>query len=81
MVSKLLERLVAKQLVVYLRDNGLLPDLQLAYLSHRSTKTAVLLTVLSDILMVFDSGINLADLMILDIAAAFDDHATLLQRL
>ena len=42
MVSKLLERLVAKQLVVYLKDNGLLPDLQSAYLARRSTETAVL---------------------------------------
>ena len=29
--SKLLERIVAKQLVKYLKDNGLLPDLQSAY--------------------------------------------------
>jgi hypothetical protein len=41
-VSKLLERLVAKQLLVYLKDYGLLPDLQSAYLTHRSTETAVL---------------------------------------
>ena len=80
-VSKLLERLVAKQLVAYLKDNGLLPDLQSAYLTHRSTETAVL-KVLSDILMALDSG-NLAILMMLDLSAAFDsvDHATLLQRL
>ena len=32
-LSKLLERLVAKQLVTYLRDNSLLPDRQSAYLS------------------------------------------------
>lgn len=31
-VSKLLERLVAKRLVMYLKNNGLLPDLQSAYL-------------------------------------------------
>jgi len=30
-VSKLLERLVCKQLVTYLRDNGLFPDRQSAY--------------------------------------------------
>lgn len=80
-VSKLLERLVAKQLLVYLKDNGLLPDLQSAYLTHRSTETAVL-KVLSDILMALDSG-NLAVLMMLDLSAAFDsvDHSTLLQRL
>ena len=78
-VSKLLERLVAKQLVVYLKDNGLLPDLQSAYLARRSTETAVL-KVLSDILMALDPG-NLAVLMLLDLSAAFDsvDHTTLLQ--
>ena len=31
MLSKLFERLVAKQLVVYLKDNDLLPDRQSAY--------------------------------------------------
>jgi len=36
-VSKFLERLVTKQLVVYLKDTGLLPDLQSAYLAHCST--------------------------------------------
>lgn len=80
-LSELLERLVAKQLVVYLKDNGLLPDLQSAYIARRSTETAVL-KVLSDILMALDSG-NLAILMMLDLSAAFDsvDHTTLLQRL
>jgi len=36
-LSKLLERLVAKQLVTYLRDNSLLLDRQSAYRSHHST--------------------------------------------
>ena len=69
------------QLVIYLKDKGLLPDLQSAYLARRSAETAVL-KVLSDILMVLDSG-NLAVLMLLDLSAAFDsvDHTTLLQRL
>ena len=69
-VSKLLEQLVAKQLVVYLKDNGLLSDLQSAYLARRSTETAVL-KVSSDILMALASG-NLAVLMLLDLYAAFD---------
>ena len=73
--------IVAKQLVVYPKDNGLLPDLQSAYLARRSTETAVL-KVLSEILMALDSG-NLAVMMLLDLSAAFDsvDHITLLQRL
>ena len=80
-LSKLLERLVAKQLVAYLKDNDLLPDRQSAHRAHHSTETAVL-RVLSDILLALDSG-NLAVLTLLDLSAAFDsvDHATLLQRL
>ena len=80
-VSKLLERLVAKQLVSYLKDNDLLPDLQSAYRSNHSTETAVL-KVLADILLALDSG-DLAALVLLDLSAAFDsvDHDTLLQRL
>jgi len=80
-VSKLLERLVSKQLMRYLDDNDLLPDLQSAYRGHHSTETAVL-KVLSDILSALDTG-NLAMLTLLDLSAAFDsvDHNTLLQRL
>jgi len=80
-LSKLLERLVSNQLLQYLKDNGLLPDLQSAYRVHYSTET-VLLKVLSDILLALDSG-NLAMLTLLDLSAAFDsvDHDTLLQRL
>ena len=47
-VSKLLERLVSSQLVKYLKDNDLLPDLQSAYRAMHSTETAVL-KVLADI--------------------------------
>ena len=39
--SKLLERLVAKQLVDYLTESELLPKLQSAYRAHHSTETAV----------------------------------------
>ena len=77
----MLERLVSKQLVGYLKKNGLLPDLQSAYKAHNSTETAVL-KVLSDILLALDSG-DVGVLMMLDLSAAFDsvDHATLLSRL
>ena len=80
-ISKLLERVVSKQLVRYLRDNDLFPDLQSAYRTHHSTETAIL-KVLSDILLALDSG-DLGMLMLLDLSAAFDsvDHNTLLQRL
>ena len=49
--SKLLERLVAQQLIDYFRGAGLLPDLQSAYRAFNSTETAVL-RVISDVLKV-----------------------------
>ena len=72
---------MSEQLLVYLKENNLLPSRQSAYRAHHSTKTAVL-KVLSDIMLALDSG-NIAVLALLDLSAAFDsvDHATLLQRL
>ena len=80
-MSKLLERLVARQLLGYLTKSQLLPELQSAYRAKHSTETAVL-KVLSDILQALDTG-DLAALTLLDLSAAFDtvDHATLLHRL
>ena len=79
--SKLLERLVAQQLLHYLNSSGLLPDLQSAFRAHHSTETAVL-KVLGDILRALDKG-DLAMLTLLDLSAAFDtvDHTTLIRRL
>jgi len=82
-LSKLLERLVARQLIDYLTMFKLLPELQSAYRAHHSTETAVLMVgLLGDILSAVDSG-DLAVLTLLDLSAAFDtvDHATLLRRL
>jgi len=80
-LSKLLERLVARQLLDFLTTARLLPDLQSAYRAYHSTETAML-KVLSDILLAVDSG-NLAILALLDLSAAFDtvDHTILLRRL
>lgn len=80
-LSKLLERLVAKQLLEYLTKKRLIPELQSAYRAYHSTETAVL-KVLSDILRAVDSG-DLALLALLDLSAAFDtvDHTILLRRL
>ena len=80
-LSKLLERLVARQLLEYLTAAGLLPALQSAYRAYHSTETAVL-KVLSDILLAVDQG-DLAVLTLLDLSAASDtvDHAILLRRL
>ena len=76
-LSKTLERLVARQLLDYLYA----ADLQSAYRANHSTETAVL-KVLSDILRAVDGG-DLAALALLDLSAAFDtvDHETLLHRL
>ena len=64
-MSKLLERLVAKQLVGYLTASGLLPRLQSAFCAHHSTETAVL-RVMTVILRALDTG-NLAVLTLLDL--------------
>jgi Reverse transcriptase (RNA-dependent DNA polymerase) len=79
-ISKLLERLVCKQLLIYLKESNLLPTLQSAYSQYYSTETAVL-KVVSDILSALDYG-NLSVLALLDLSAAFYriDHSTLLQR-
>lgn len=80
-LSKLLERLVARQLLDYLNAAGLLPELQSAYRAHHLTETAVV-RILSDILLALDTG-DLCMLTLLDLSAAFDtvDHDTLLRRL
>jgi len=80
-LSKLLERLVARQLLAYLNTSGLLPRLQSAYHVGHSTETAVL-NVLSDILLAINAG-DLSALVLLDMSAAFDtvDYTILLQRL
>ena len=80
-LSKLLERLVASQLMDYMSSANLLPALQSGFRPGHSTETAVL-RVLSDILLAVDRG-DLAALILLDMTAAFDtvDHDILLQRL
>ena len=78
---KLLERVVSKQLVKYLKDNDLLPDHQSVYRVNRSTETTVL-KVPADILLALDSR-DLAMLTLLDLSAAFDcvDHDAFPRRL
>ena len=80
-LSKLLERLVARQLVGYLDRADLMPTLQSAYRAHHSTETAVL-KVMGDLLRMVDKG-DVAVLALLDLSAAFDtvDHEILLRRL
>ena len=69
-LSKLLERLVARQLMDYLSFADLLQSLQSGFRPVHSTETAVL-RVLSDILQAVDRG-DSAALILLDLSAAFD---------
>jgi len=80
-ISKLLQRLVARRLLKYLTVNSLLPRFRSAYRPHHSVETAVV-KVLADILLEIDKG-DLACLALLDLSAAFDsvDHGVLLQRI
>ena len=80
-VSKLLERAVHAQLLMYLNENELLPSVQSAYRQFFSTETAVL-KVVSDVLTAMDRG-QITLLGTFDLSAAFDtvDHAILLKRL
>jgi len=79
-ISKLLEKLVARQLLAHL-NSGFLPRLQSAYRTNRSTETTVL-KVLSDILLDIDAG-DLLALVLPDLSTAFVTmaHGILLQRL
>ena len=80
-ISKVLERVVSKQLNSHLESQSLKENLQSAYRSNHSTETA-LLRVANDTLMAIDKQ-NCVALILLDLSAAFDtvDHITLLNRL
>ena len=75
------ERLVCRQLVAYLEQNGLLPELQSAYRRRHSTETVVLKMV-TDFLLAADRG-DVTLLSLLDLSAAFDtvDYDILINRL
>ena len=80
-MSKLIERMVCRQVTSFLEGNGLLPKHQSGFRARHSTETAVL-KVLSDILAAADDG-RVTLLGLLDMSAAFDtvDHQILLHRL
>ena len=79
--SKVLERVVARQLTNYMSDHHLHEPMQSAYKRFHSTETA-LLRVHNDIMWTMEKqGITI--LVLLDLSAAFDtiDHKVLLARM
>jgi hypothetical protein len=80
-LSKVLEKIVASQLMSHLYEHHLLDPLQSAYRKGHSTETA-LLKIKSDVDAILDEGDGVA-LVLLDLSCAFDtlDHATLIKRM
>ena len=80
-LGKVLEKVVAKQLMQHITEHNIHDDLQSAYRVGCSTETA-LLKIKSDIDQVLDEGDDVL-LVLLDLSAAFDtiDHEILLHRL
>ena len=80
-LSKILEKVVLRQLPNHLLTNDLFYFHQSAYRASHSTETA-LLKIVNDLLSAFDED-KVSLLSLLDLSAAFDttDHSILLSRL
>jgi hypothetical protein len=80
-LGKLIERVVALQIVDHMNGNNLMDIFQSAYRMYHSTETT-LLRIQNDILMQLDKG-SAVILVLLDLSAAFDtiDHGILLKRM
>lgn len=81
LILKVIEKVVADQLVNYINDNNLGESLQSAYKRHHSTESA-LLKVHNGILKAVDNRRTVA-LLLLDLSAAFDavDHGIMVHGL
>ena len=80
-LSKILEKVVLRQLLNHLLTNNLFNSHQSAYRAGHSTETA-LLKIVNDLLSALDED-KVSLLFLLDLSAAFDtiDHSILLSRL
>ena len=80
-ISKILERIIASQLVAYFDAYDLLPAHQSGFRRNHSTET-LLVRLLSDLHSAMDAG-HVSLLALFDVSSAFDsvDHSILLQRL
>ena len=81
MLSKIIEKVVSKQIREYLMINDLYDDFQNAYRPGHSTETT-LIKLTNDIIGYLDDSEH-AQLLLLDLSAAFDslDHNILISRL
>ena len=80
-MSKILEKVVAEQLTLYIEDHEIFDKFQSGFHSRYSTETA-LLRVANDIILAADSG-EYTVLVSLDLSSAFDtvDHNILINTL
>ena len=81
LISKVVERVIANEIIRYLKENDINDPLQSAYRKEHSTETAIL-KVKSDMDAILDQG-DAVMLVLLDLSSAFDtiDHGILIKRL
>ena len=81
LVSKLLEKVVARQLRSYLEEFSIIPKEQFAYWQHHSTEDALVYAI-NNFLMAKDQGLY-TGLVFVDMSKAFDrvEHQTLINDL
>src|SRR6218665_1038938 len=80
-LSKIVEKYVSMQLIMYLEENSLLPAQQSGFRKHHSTES-LLTRILADMFLAVDKG-HVTLVALFDVSAAFNtvDHGILLERL